>query len=51
MSDMISSDVPPVPELRGNVREWARELQIWLERQLRDHYEDIKQLHEVKADA
>jgi hypothetical protein len=51
MSAKISPDVPAVPEYRGNMQEWARELTIYLEQVLRDHNQDIEQLYEVKQDA
>jgi len=51
MSEKLSSDVPPVPEYRGDIKEWARDLAIYLERILRSHNDDIQLLHETKQDA
>lgn len=51
MSEKISGEIPPIPEFRGNIEEWARDLGIYLESILRDHNDDIKKLHEVKQDA
>ncbi len=51
MSEKISGDVPPLPEFNGNMKEWTRDLVIYLERVLRDHNSDIQQLYETKVDA
>lgn len=50
MSDKISGDVPAIPEFRGNMKEWAKDLTIYLEQQLRDHNDDIQQLYDTKQD-
>jgi len=51
MSEKLSGDVPPVPEYRGDMKEWARDLAIYLEQILRSHNEDIQQLYDTKQDA
>lgn len=50
MSEKISGDIPPVPEFRGNLQEWSRDLTVYLERVLREHNADIETLHQVKQD-
>jgi len=44
---IISGQIPPVPEYRGDLKEWTREISIYLERILRDHQEDLKNIDEI----
>ncbi len=50
-TEKLSGDIPPPPEFRGDMREWARELSIYIEQQLRSHNSDIQNLYELKISA
>jgi hypothetical protein len=41
----ISGEVVSVPEFNGNMRDWSRDLKIFLEQILRDHNADIRSLY------
>lgn len=51
MSTKQIADPRPVPEFRGDMQAYARELALYLETHLREVNQELDRLHDVKADA